>query len=353
MKKIVGIATMALALASAGFAQEEGLKIGGRLQTGVDANITSLEMDMVNSSIGTNRLRLDVAYTQANWGFDSQFRFQAKKAVAWSNANWKLRHAYGWVNLLNDMLRLEIGKVESSPWATDYQSFGYNLSNQMNIQITPMEGLTFGITANLMNPYDTSYADLDGTYFYRGLNYGVKYSTDMFFALVGYGEDHVNADSDSNDLASDRLWAEFSITPMEMLTASVEGAVKNLTEVDGDRAFNVTAAVDVKPIEALDIFVLGAYDRTSNNAIDALLSVDYKLTDAINGLLHFGYSFSDENGTSNNFFVKPGVGAKLADGVTMQGFYTYSSAASVAKAYNNEGYANKGHSIQLDFVWKF
>ncbi|MDR2485857.1 MAG: hypothetical protein LBD55_10735 [Treponema sp.] len=188
MKKIL-VVFLILAAAGGIFAQEQGLKWGGSLRTGLKfaagqevndgsvnpgnkGKVKNLDpsLALYHDDSGAIRLDLEGSYTKDNYGAVFRLRFRPYQSLyltdlgnqVWTpgvDTNELVHQAYVWADFFNNMINVKAGKIDDSVWATKGdEEFHYSTGLGLRFEVKPLDGLNAGVFFNTTN--QAYFADL-------------------------------------------------------------------------------------------------------------------------------------------------------------------------------------------------
>jgi len=150
-RKILACGILIATLAGRGEAQDRGLLVGGRLLTGLRAEVfggdwadgeDNVAFVSVWHDDAGNRFDLNLTWTEENFGFvfGSEWRFSTSATIA------SIPNAFGWFTLADGFARVTFGRIDRGLWhAPGPEGFSYSTGTGARIEITPVRGLNAGV----------------------------------------------------------------------------------------------------------------------------------------------------------------------------------------------------------------
>ena len=207
MKRILLCGILALAVAGMTFAQwPDGFSVAGQVRTGLRMDFLGGQYYGVGKGLtpiipedrssvwmwhddAGNRAQLDMKFVAENYGFRFIPRFQMI-----DNTTMSLPVAYGWFEVMNDMIKVTAGRIDDGVWnSPSPEDRNYSNGVGFRVEVKPIEGLNVGWmigednrTPDTLASFPsgagkfTRPADLFGT-----SGFGAKYANDTFAVAAG------------------------------------------------------------------------------------------------------------------------------------------------------------------------
>jgi len=192
MKKLWLVGILALAMGTAWLHADEGISFSGRVQTGFGFQFGDAVDDAVfyvgrfDPQGPTNsRASLNWRLDRENYGLrvDSNLVYTTGGGeIAWSFPN-----AFGWFTLMDDMLRITAGRIDTQVWQSPgAHDVSYSRGLGVRLEVTPMPELNVGLVLRANNSHPGSGAhtnDLSDAF----LNTSLGFSFDAGDIVVAGG----------------------------------------------------------------------------------------------------------------------------------------------------------------------
>jgi hypothetical protein len=286
MKKIVFLLVLFSVLAGAAFAQ---LTFSGDAYAGVEVKKPYEEdenfgLNFRDSGTATApQFNFAAIATKENYGvkLDTSFIFPLAMPQV------RLNGIYGWVNFLDNALRLSIGKISDAVWVTSLDN-EYKWDDVTGFRVeykTPLQGLNVGLA------FDAE--DRDAETFFKQIVFGASYVNPLFNTVFGY-------DMGSNA----RALFGFNFTGIDELSAAgIEIAATDLAlwdklgalRVDESLAYRVTRPLTV----SLYMWQHFSGVEDADFGLSFMPGASYKLTNTLTASLNVEVFSEDSFDTAN------------------------------------------------------
>lgn len=333
MKKALAIIS-ALALVSAVAFAEDGVKISGQVETGIQAQ-TGDGADYVKTwetdAPGTTRIDLDINATHGDTGLWYKLR-SADGASAPTIANFKV-----YANLFQNMVTVTAGNPDDNAWKTDADAdFTAENGYGVRVDVHPVAGLTLG--AKLNTPAS---ANLPAKYATGEMSFGGKYTAEKFFIAGGYKLDSKADDTDSDTMATGtKLWGydvDTDLATLQAIFAVAKATAAPKFGADdfamGYFGFGYTGIENLLIQAEAKFENLGAYSDIGLATMDEV--VEYKVSDPIKvGLCMYQY-LPGNSDVSSSLSFKPYANYKYNDITLLKAEIGYKTNAGYLDGVNN------------------
>jgi hypothetical protein len=346
------VVLLILAMTGATFAQE--VTFSGQVEAGLlfeKQGDDDLTVRPYNSD-SDNTLRADLTAKVTNDNYGAQLRIRS------DNGGIGLHHAFVWGEFLNDIIKVSGGKIRGSVWGTDGgKSYGLDGVDGVRFEFKPVAGLDFGFALDA-GAVAQANGVLTINQFFQETVLGVKYSSDLFNAVLAY---KLDSDADDDDLSTDptgvddkeaKLVFGLNIKAVPALTAIVEGQLTHLGFDDSAIKFYIYEYFGFQlsdPFEAhLNFHQEGTLDDAKNSEIFVKPGLSFAATDAVTLKADLGFGiFTAEEKDKIEIDIQPGIEYAFSDTAKIDGWY---------KAAINPGGVKDSklkNEVQIDFIWTF
>ncbi len=353
MKKMVVAAAVAAMVAGSVFA--EGFTLSGGLYSGLNVNVDdwTTTLSVKNVDYGNSRLRINGNYSKDNVGFKSRVEFASDAKIASSvdttKGTWaanlatpQLKFAYGYANLFNDALNVQVGYLDSNPIGPNFIGKGKGGTGVTLKYNTPVKGLFVGLNAYTPSKSDLS-ATLTEDFWKDTLYYGAGYSNDYFGLTAGFGRD-----AKGNAGA---LLTKLTLSPVEQFSLTAETDFFGLTE--GKAKLEAYGDISLSLVKELGLELYYAVNAgladPSLDLCEFELEASYDVNETVAVKFNTGLDFNQDD--FGGFYVTPGAKFKLGGGASLDARYGYVSEKGAGAYLGKSG--DKGHTAMFDFAWAF
>lgn len=410
MKKILLCGILALAAGGMAFGQwPDGFSVTGQLYTGLradfvggdwytDKNSPAYLSEYERASFGfwntdteQNRVQLTMRYEQENYGFAFRPRFLfADSGTA------DVHYAYGWFELMNDMIRVTAGKINNAQWYSPDTIERHYSNGYFRIEVKPIDGLNFGWA---LGNRDYAFPESDISYAPGGLvgkigdvfaasSFGAKYTSDVFTFAAGLelrpaganrrtnGDDFLAALTSGSSLGGGTVaagktamnaYAGLMVNPVDGLTikAGVDSGNLDIADETGyiwlDQYLeyslgSVTPRIELHQIMDISKTSPGKWTSPDSDSVDQtpvymefIPGVDFDISDNLSGYVDIPVKLLDKQ---LEIGVKPGVIYNFGPGLEIGCFYRLAISNADYEIYDNKGKAIN-NAVQINFAWSF
>jgi hypothetical protein len=376
----------------------QGIKIGGgeltfngKIASGLSFDISSDSnkdgtFKMLNMSYPDNpyenSLRADLytAYTKGNGGF--KFALRADDVINRINDDeglFGVPYAFGWIDLLNNKLRVTGGKIEDNVWGTMGLVNATITAAGVRLEVKPVDGLNAGVffvapggdgsppLVKYASPKQTILETIIGARYYsRAFWASALLRLDSDFDGLAPGNDPTG-DTFENDKEMRALFG-VGLTFVPNLTVLIEADIWGLGAISNQGRVDLRQTVSYNLTDKLSLG-LRAQELlwTFSDALKPWLEfkplVTYKVNNIVTTVMEGGFGLGNYGETDlnpvelgsvprgneklYNVYIKPTALLALDGGLAVKTWYKYTVSEK-----KDEDLAT-AHQVALEFVWSF